>query len=336
MKYEYEALKVDDADIILLRHIINDEQFVVCIDTGNIDDWIKIKKHVKHIYKTTYINLVILTHPDKDHKDGIYGLLNDDEITIGRIWLTDPAEYLDENDIMRYRNHDNAVKAVRKIWSKSNDENDNLFDYHVTIKNVLDGTSHPKLPLRIVGPTKEYYLQVVKKMVEEYGIKTYIESSKDKYDDKYEIDEKEQKSVIDKSEDPSPYNASSLIVLYEPGDGKKLLFAGDSNTTSLQMMLDKYKGLRNVDLLKVPHHGSVNNLNTSIIKDLAPKKSYISAVGNSKHPYWPIVFWLSKYGDVYSTHAAKYCMHWGTNEMNQAYPRENMSRLSPIRKKIKK
>lgn len=335
MKYEYEALKVDDADVILIRHIINEEQFIVCIDTGNLDDWVKIKNHVKDVYNTTYIDLIILTHPDKDHKDGIYGLLNDNEIVIGCVWLTDPAEYLDENDIKRYRNHDNAVKAVRKIWSKSSDENDNLFDYKVTIENVIDGVSHSELPLKIVGPTKEYYLQVVKKMVEEYGIQTYIESSKDKYDDAYEIDEEEQKSVIDKSEDPSPYNASSLIVLYEPGDGKKLLFAGDANTTSLQMMLDKYKWLRNVDLLKVPHHGSVNNLNTKIIEELAPKKSYISAIGNSKHPYWPIVYWLSKYGDVYSTHAANYYMHWGTNEMNQAYPRENMSSLSPIKRKIK-
>lgn len=67
------------------------------------------------------------------------------------------------------------------------------------------------------------------------------------------------------------------------------------------MMLNKYKWLRNVDFLKVPHHGSRRNLNTSIIEDLSPKSSCISAAGNKKHPSGRLVYWLAKYGNVYST-----------------------------------
>lgn len=137
--------------------------------------------------------------------------------------------------------------------------------------SVIDGVQHPILPISIVGPSEKYYREVVKTMVADYGIKTYDDSSKEAYDDAFKIDENDIKSVIDSEEDSSPYNASSLIILYEPGDGKRLLFAGDANTTSLQMMLNKYKWLRNVDFLKVPHHGSRRNLNTSIIEDLSPK-----------------------------------------------------------------
>ena len=176
--------------------------------------------------------------------------------------------------------------------------------------SVIDGVQHPILPISIVGPSDEYYAEVVKTMVADYGIKTYEDSSKEAYDDAFKIDENDIKSVIDSEEDSSPYNASSLIILYEPENGKRLLFAGDANTTSLQMMLNKYKRLRNVDFLKVPHHGSRRNLNTSIIEDLSPKNSSISAAGNKKHPSGRLVYWLAKYGDVYSTHICNSYMHY--------------------------
>lgn len=38
LKYEYEALKVGDADAILIRHYINDVPFIVLIDAGNAGD----------------------------------------------------------------------------------------------------------------------------------------------------------------------------------------------------------------------------------------------------------------------------------------------------------
>ncbi|UKI45614.1 MAG: hypothetical protein L6V92_08620 [Phocaeicola vulgatus] len=38
MKYEYEVLKVGDADAILIRHYIGNEQFIILIDAGNAGD----------------------------------------------------------------------------------------------------------------------------------------------------------------------------------------------------------------------------------------------------------------------------------------------------------
>ena len=314
LRYEYEALKVGDADAILIRHYIDDEPFIVLIDAGNAGDATIIKKHLKDYYNSYYIDLAICTHPDSDHKDGFFDLLQDEDITIETFWLTDPAQYLKAADIQRYRNKENATKAVRKIWQKSTDPNLNLIDLALnkctTVKSVTDGAKHPILPISIVGPSDEYYAEVVKIMVANYGIKTYEDTSKEAYDDAFKIDEDDIESVIDSEEDPSPYNASSLIILYEPGDGKRLLFAGDANTTSLQMMLNKYKWLRNVDFLKVPHHGSRRNLNTSIIEALSPKKCYISAAGNKKHPSGRLVYWLAKYGNVYSTHICNSYMHY--------------------------
>lgn len=334
LKYEYEALKVGDADAILIRHYIDNEPFIVLIDAGNTGDAAIIKKHLKDYYDSYYIDLAICTHPDSDHKDGFFDLLQDDDITIDTFWLTDPAKYLTVDDIQRYRNVENATKAVRKIWQKSTDANLNLIDLALskcsTVTSVIDGCKHPILPISIVGPSDEYYREVVKIMVADYDIKTYEDSSKEAYDDAFKIDENEIKSVIDNVEDPSPYNASSLIILYKPGDGKKLLFAGDANSTSLQMMLNKYKWLRHVDLLKVPHHGSRRNMNTSIIEALSPKQCYISAAGNKKHPCGYLVYWLAKHGNVYSTHICNSYMHYQSATMPN---RKGTRSLIPLKKK---
>lgn len=51
------------------------------------------------------------------------------------------------------------------------------------------------------------------------------------------------------------------------------------------------------------------DLNTSIIEALSPKKCYISAAGNKKHPSGRLVYWLAKYGNVYFTHICNSYMH---------------------------
>lgn len=52
LKYEYEVLKVGDADAILIRHYINGEPFIVLIDAGNAGDAAIIKKHLEDYYNS--------------------------------------------------------------------------------------------------------------------------------------------------------------------------------------------------------------------------------------------------------------------------------------------
>jgi beta-lactamase superfamily II metal-dependent hydrolase len=336
VRYEYDVLSVGDADAIFIRHIIGNKQYIVLIDAGNAGDADKIKKHLWKCYHSLHINLAICTHPDGDHKDGFYELLLDNEITIDTFWLIDPAQYLTCEDLRRYTNERNAEKAVRKIWQESpdNDNSLNLIDLALekcdNVISVSDGVTHDILPIAIVGPEEHYYKEVVKEMVAEYDVHTYEDSLKGDFDEHFKIKEHDKKNVIDDDEDPSSSNASSLIVLYVPGDGKRLLFAGDANTTSLQIMLDKYERLRNVDLLKVPHHGSHRNLNTRIIDALSPKISIISAAGNDEHPNDDVADYLAKYGNVYSTHLNDSSLHGRSGNMP---PRKGAIIARPYRSK---
>lgn len=333
-KYEIDILNVKDADAILIRCFYDNYQYIILIDAGNISDSELIKNHLKEVYNNTYIDLAICTHPDKDHIGGFFDLLDDEDITIKDFWLIDPASYLDNNDIQRYRNKANAEKAVRKLFDKPNDSSQNLISIllskpNITTYTVSQGYVHPQIPIKVVAPSSEYYSELVKIMVEDFGIYTYEESDTSKYDENALPEKSDVKSAIDIDDDESPYNASSLVLLFEPEAGKKYLFTGDANCASLSNMLDYYKEeLKNINILKVPHHGSKHNMTTEIIESLSPKISIISAKGTKKHPSSGIVYWLSQHGNVYSTHNNG-ILHYRSN----VDKRDGYSTASPLKKK---
>lgn len=333
MKYEYETLKLGNADAIFIRHYLNDLSYVILIDAGNINDWKTIKAHLKKYYDTYTIDLAICTHPDGDHMGGFFGLLEDKDISILEFWLIDPANYLDENDIKRYTTEEGATKAVRKIFNNPTDESKNLIDIlisnDINAISIKSGDKHDKLPIKVVAPSEGYYREVVKNMVADYNVKVYEEADTSEYDEAEELSVETAKSSIDNCDDDnSPYNQSSIVILYEPENNKKLLFAGDASCTSLVQMMEDYPEIVDIDFLKVPHHGSKHNLSTPIIDTLKPKTSFISAKGSKKHPSSAIVNYLSTYGSVFSTHKCNSFIR-----QNNGIIRENSVSISPFKSK---
>ena len=333
MRYEFEVLKLGNADSIIIRHYIDNLPYIVLIDAGNTSDWEKIKTHLHTYYDTYTIDLAICTHPDNDHMGGFFGLLEDKDITFLEFWLIDPAHHLDVDDIRRYRTEDGARKAIRKIFNKPTDDSKNLIDIllnnAVHTLTVISGHEHDLLPIKVVAPTEDYYGEVVKNMVADYNVHVYEEADTSIYDEAEEQSIDTAKHSIDNcNDDGSPYNQSSIVLLYEPENNKKILFAGDATCASLIQMLNEYPEINNIDLLKVPHHGSKHNLSTTIIDTLKPKTSYISAKGSREHPSLAIVNYLSKYGNVYSTHKCTSFIHRANG-----ISRPNTTSISPFKTK---
>lgn len=335
MKYEYEVLKIGDADAILIRHYVNDKTpYVILIDAGNVEDWKTIKSHLRQYYGTYTINLAICTHPDNDHMGGFFGLLEDKDIKISEFWLIDPAHYLDENDIKRYSTRNGAINAVRKIFDNPNNNSQNLIDIllekDISAKTVISGSTYQNI-LRVVAPTADYYREVAKEMITDCNVHSYVPSDTSQYDEaEVQSIDKAKSSIDECNDDPSPYNKSSIVILYEPGDGQKILFTGDACCASLCQMIEDYPEIKDIDLLKVPHHGSKHNLSSHIIETLNPKTSYISAKGSRTHPCVAIVNYLSKHGNVFSTHKCSGFIHRskgieraGTQSLNPLKARQN-------------
>jgi hypothetical protein len=87
--------------------------------------------------------------------------------------------------------------------------------------------------------------------------------------------------------DASPFNLSSIIVLAE-FDGKTMLLTGDARGDDLIKGL-KEEGLLQggkieVDLFKLPHHGSDRNVKEETFEAITARKYVISANGEHDNP----------------------------------------------------
>jgi beta-lactamase superfamily II metal-dependent hydrolase len=77
----------------------------------------------------------------------------------------------------------------------------------------------------------------------------------------------------------TPTNVNSAMLLLTAGD-KKFLFAADAGVRSMESIPDYENVLKEIYWLKVPHHGSKNNINSKLIALMKPKIAVISGNGH--------------------------------------------------------
>jgi len=89
------------------------------------------------------------------------------------------------------------------------------------------------------------------------------------------------------SRDTSPYNLSSIVVLAEC-DGKSMLLTGDARDDHILAGLEEagiaQDGKTHVDILKLPHHGSIRNMRAEFFASVTADHYVISADGRHGNP----------------------------------------------------
>lgn len=159
--------------------------------------------------------------------------------------------------------------------------------------------------ITVVGPTIEYYSSLVpdfrNDLLRKKDGETIIEPEKI---DIEEAEESLNKRIDEVYDDPSPHNKSSVIFMFTPADGKKYLFTGDACRDSFDYFKSEplYESLSNIDWLKVPHHGSIHNLDSTMITHFCPNIAYVSTKEFNNYLSRSIVSALKKVKTkVYST-----------------------------------
>lgn len=98
---------------------------------------------------------------------------------------------------------------------------------------------------------------------------------------------KKEKSRAESFADSSKHNLASIMVMVERGK-KKMLLTGDGRGDHLLEGLDSQGFLRqgrvDVDLFKIPHHGSSRNVETSTFETIVAEHYVISANGEHHNP----------------------------------------------------
>lgn len=334
MEYCINFLSVNDADSILIsyKRDKSSERKIILVDAGNIGDSLTIKKYIYTKYKTYKIDLAVCTHPDIDHKGGFFGLLEDEDITIGEFWLKFPEAALDiddfEEDSITRIDLFNLSKALYSHPSEDKNLIDILFRKHIKCKHVNEGYEFEDAPIKVLGPSNGFYREYAKALLADFSGNSGIEPKTGKYVDIVDESLNSITGALNNPKVDTSSNACSIILAFTPRPGKIYLLTGDASVESMQELVDNHgKDIRGA-ILKVPHHGSINNLTTPIIDAIKPSKAVISCQESDVHPDKYVVRYLQNFCDVYTTDTNR---NYGiTNTLS------GPSMIIPFRKKITK
>ena len=304
MYYEFTIVDVGDADALVINYQDDSLQWhTAVVDAGNLGDGKKIIPYIRNIEGILkVIDYAICTHPDKDHKGGFFDLIDDRRVIIKNFCVLRPDDAISSDmRVLMSENPKQLVSAAKAVYNHPLYNNRNLLDEmvaHSTIYSWQYGVVLPGLPLSIIGPQYHFFREAALEMADKFE-ELSDEIEFELYAEDELPSEEEAKSVMDEQKESSATNKSSLILLFHP-QGRNFLLAGDACSASIhQAIIDHPEIIGST--IKVPHHGSKNNLTTEVIELLKPGQSVISCKGSKKHPNPAIVHYLSKYGKVFST-----------------------------------
>ncbi len=308
-------------DAIALRYgnfLVKKDQYVIVIDGGTIDTGKNMVKHIREIYGTNDVDLVVCTHPDGDHASGLREIVR--EMNVQELWMHQPWEHSYE---IKHLFKDGRMTA-NSLSQKLKDAYGFAYDLeeiakekgNITIKEPFAGLSFDNLNIEILGPSEDYYLELMPSFSKSPEVKSglYTQFSSSVNESINWIKERFDIETLDESGETTSENNSSTILLLRY-QGSNYLFTGDCGIPALKNVItyskNKEINLKNLRFLQVPHHGSRRNSSPSVLDEIKAETAFISASkDNEKHPSRKVINALIRRGaKVYSTEGKNLCHH---------------------------
>lgn len=353
MGFEIDFLPVGEegssGDAILIRNgdLFGDRshQTVTLIDGGFRDCCDTILNHLDEYYGTRTIDLVVSSHPDADHINGLMALLehvSEGEVHVRELWMHRPSvrrarieRALDKAKGTEY------VEAVKRTMDTSEDLEGLATDLGIPIREPFVGLTHTSGHLAVVGPTEGFYQSLFEEEAraewEESRLVRWLRATQRKLDSF--VEEHWDWETLSDSGVTSPLNNSSTILWFQSG-GKNALFTADAGIPALERAASLLEELGftppQLDFVQVPHHGSKRNVGPSVLdrllgprqpSDTALRSAYVSAAkkGEPKHPAKKVTNAFRRRGSpVIATQGV------ATRYKTDAPPREGWSAAVPI------
>lgn len=246
----------------------------ILIDGGLSKDTKKLIPYIKSLKESgRSLDLVIVTHVDKDHIGGVLNLFRDDLITkdfVKEVWFNGksanvPSHWPDSLKV----GFEQGNKLSKLLCNKK-------IAYRSVSADVRPQFINKVCKIRVLGPSWTALEQVYKDWKEHDSLKVGAEiPDHDVPWNEFDIDEF--------VEDKSSKNRSSIVVsIEEILTGKTAIFSGDSVPSEI---LEYVPFPRNIELFKIPHHGSKFNTNKALIERIRAKRYIIPAGADSKKPH---------------------------------------------------
>jgi len=264
--------KCGDAIAVRFTYKSEGRKAVIVIDGGYSDVGEDLKDHIGEYYDTDVIDLVISTHPDADHINGLKTLL--EQPTARKLMIHRPRLHVP--NVSQFSNIE-AVDDLLKL-AKQRD---------IPIIEPFEGVQDFGGQLTILGPTEAYYTELVKQHLEEertgeaaarrrdHGTKgTSLARTLDKILSWMPVE------TLPDDGETGPRNNSSVIALLEV-DGRRLLFTGDAGIPALERAADYYEYTHRgafssypLNFFQGPHHGSKRNVGPTILNRILGPRGY--------------------------------------------------------------
>jgi beta-lactamase superfamily II metal-dependent hydrolase len=308
MTIEIDMLDVANADSIIIQVYDGKEHASIVIDGGNASDGDIVLQQLDRLGIRS-LDLIINTHPDADHIDGLRTLI--DGITVGQVWIHDPSEHK-ASERMVYQKLSEQQFSSAVFEYKSLTETYSLIDFIDSrgIKRLepfagLQFRLPGSASIEIVGPSVNYYedlLEHFEDKARDLVLNEVLSSVQEAI--KGLKTQQTPEEIIDEKNDESPTNNSSVLTLIRHSTNS-YLFTGDAGPDAFNQARIA-QNLSGQFWMQIPHHGSRRNLTTELIKYFSPRVGFVSAKGgeDQKHPNPALVTVLKNAG----------CLVYGTNK----------------------
>lgn len=306
MGYEIDFLPVGDeskgGDAIALRygnlHGNRNEQTVVVIDGGYTATGEAMVAHIKNRYGTDRVDMVISTHPDLDHVCGLEVVV--EELSVGQLLMHQPWRHSANMDAARKVAFKSSALSdvLEKSLQGASDLESIANRKGIPIVEPFAGMSTPDGALRILGPSEEFYEEMLAAIQgPPAAAKTGLSLRELITKAAALVKETINLETLRDDGTTSPQNNTSVITLLTI-DGRRSLLTGDAGIAALEQavaMLEA-EGFEPGTLIfvQVQHHGSRRNVGPSILNRLLGPKgqseagsAFVSAPAKNpegKHP----------------------------------------------------
>lgn len=284
MGYELDFLGVGDesksGDAIALRfgnlHGIRQEQTVVVIDGGFKPTGDKLVEHIRSLYRTEVVDVVISTHPDQDHINGLETVIS--ELEVGELWIHQPwnhnknlAEKFSDGRVTDSSLGERLEENLGKAWSLIQ-----LAEKKgITVREPFTGLQDASGCLKVLGPSKSYYEELLPGFE---GMPTRAAEGLDAFTSLFKSAVAKLKRFIapwgeDQLDDDAVTSArnNSSVITQLIIDSRRLVFTADAGIHALEHAADQIDGCvsgAQLRFVQIPHHGSRRNVGPMVLNRL--------------------------------------------------------------------
>ncbi len=319
MIFSLEALQAFNGDSLLVHAGTADEPVLVLVDGGPEETWSdSLRPRLDELRAerpgdgALAIDLAMISHIDDDHIAGMLALAADliaqqDEPSplsyeVATLWHNSFDDVLDDPEAVRKAalevlsqpvggdaRADELRRAGRAVVASVEEGRDlrvRAKELHWGINEPFDGpVVLPTAGVRTItlGPLK---LTVV------CPHQRQLDRLQKEWDEwlaahKEVVEGAAPAAAAKAKRDGSPFNLSSIVVHAECG-GKTMLLTGDARDDHILSGLDEAgiakDGKTHVDILKLPHHGSIRNMRPAFFERITADHYVISANGSDGNP----------------------------------------------------